>query len=92
MVSRPLPEMAKPSPASAGASVLFTLGLLVAGTVYVLVLPGFAGGAAGAVVRTPLQSLGLGLALLVTLPVAGFILLITVVGYLLALALRNNFV
>lgn len=55
-------------------------GLLVAGMALVLLFPDFSGRAARAVLTEPWKSLALGLALLVTVPVAALILVVTVVG------------
>lgn len=67
------------------------LGMLVAGAVFVLVLPRFSREAAAAVGSQPLQSLGLGVALLVGVPMACVVLTITLVGLPLALMLLFGF-
>ncbi len=56
------------------------LGLMLLGTVLILVFPRFAQGAAGTIASDPGKSLALGLALLVTLPVAAILLMLTVIG------------
>ncbi|HWQ94260.1 MAG TPA: polymer-forming cytoskeletal protein [Gammaproteobacteria bacterium] len=56
------------------------LGLMLLGAVLILVFPKFAQDAAGTIASDPGKSLALGLALLVTLPVAAMLLMMTVIG------------
>jgi cytoskeletal protein CcmA (bactofilin family) len=81
-------EVSKPA-AQAGrvALVIFLifklvclLGLMLLGTILILVFPKFAQDAAGTIASDPGKSLALGLALLVTLPVAAMLLMMTVIG------------
>jgi branched-chain amino acid transport system permease protein len=65
----------------------FWLGLAAAGALFLLLFPRFAVAAARTVASDPGKSLGLGFALLVATPVAALLLLITVVGVPLGLAL-----
>lgn len=87
-VTRLTLELSKPA-AQAGrvalaVSLIFKLvcllGLMLLGTVLILVFPKFAQDAAGTVASDPGKSLALGLALLVTLPVAAMLLMMTVIG------------
>ena len=64
---------------------LFALGLVVAGVVTYLLFPRACESRALAAQASPWKSLGLGLAVLVVTPIAVGLLLVTVVGYLLAL-------
>jgi len=66
---------------------LFLLGLMVAGIVLFLLLPNFTVSAARTIRSDPWKSLGLGFALLVATPVAGVLLMITILGVPLALTL-----
>jgi len=68
-------------------SVLWFLGVFAAAALFLLLFPNFARDAAAAIGRRPLQSLGLGLALLVCVPFVGVVLLITIIGIPLALLL-----
>jgi len=68
-------------------SFLWFLGVFVAASLFVLLFPRFARDAADAIGRRPLQSLGLGLAILICVPFVGVVLLITIVGIPLALLL-----
>ena len=61
----------------------------VAAALFLLLLPGFAGEAAATIGRKPLQSLGLGLAILVCVPFVAVVLLITIIGIPLALLLMS---
>lgn len=81
-------ELSKPA-AQAGrvALVVFLifklvclLGLMLLGAVLILVFPKFAQDAAATIASDPGKSLALGLALLVTLPVAAMLLMMTVIG------------
>ena len=56
------------------------LGLMLLGMVLILVFPKFAQDAAGTIASDPGKSLALGLALLVTLPFAAMLLMMTVIG------------
>jgi hypothetical protein len=66
---------------------LWLVGVFVAAALFLLLLPRFASEAAATVGRKPLQSLGLGLAILVCVPFVAVVLLITIVGIPLALLL-----
>jgi hypothetical protein len=68
---------------------LWFVGVFVAAALFLLVLPGFASDAAATVGRKPMQSLGLGLAILVCVPFVAIVLLITIVGIPLALLLLS---
>lgn len=64
-------------------SILFALGSLVAGLLWVLVFPGYSLNAARLVAARPLASLGLGFAILVATPVAALVAILTVLGAML---------
>lgn len=68
-------------------TVLWFLGVFVAAALFRVIFPGFSQGAASVVGRRPLQSLGLGLAILACVPFVAVVLLITVIGIPLALLL-----
>jgi hypothetical protein len=68
-------------------SFLSFVGLFLAAALFLGLFPGFATSAATVVGRKPLQSLGLGLAVLACVPFLGVVLLITVIGIPLALLL-----
>jgi cytoskeletal protein CcmA (bactofilin family) len=68
-------------------SVLSFLALLASGSLMLVVFPRFAAAAAEAVRRSPARALGLGLALLVALPVLAVLLFITLLGIPLGVAL-----
>ena len=63
-------------------SILFALALFAAGLLWVLVFPGYSINAARLVAARPLASLGLGFAVLVAVPVAAGIAMLTLVGAL----------
>ncbi len=69
-----------------GSALWFT-GVFLAGTLFLFVFPGFSSRAAQFVGRQPLQSLGVGFAVLVCAPVLGVLLLVTIIGIPLALLL-----
>jgi hypothetical protein len=75
--------------ATAVGTVLWFLGVFVAGALFVVLLPGFTADAAAAIGRKPLPSLGLGLAILVCVPFVAVVLLITIIGIPLALLLMS---
>ncbi|MFW2437852.1 MAG: hypothetical protein ACN4GR_00605 [Arenicellales bacterium] len=88
MIERPMPSVLEQrAEDQAGATIVFSISLMVAGLVYLLVFPHFSVAAAHTIGSDPWKSLALGLALLVTVPFVIFLLLITVVGHLLALVL-----
>lgn len=62
------------------AYVLGLLGLVLAGTLLILAFPRFMDAAARTLGTRPVASLVLGFALLITLPVAGILLMITLIG------------
>ncbi|HEX9207796.1 MAG TPA: hypothetical protein VF851_06135 [Steroidobacteraceae bacterium] len=66
-------------------SLLWILGVFVAGTLFTLALPGYSARAADWIGREPLRSLGLGFVILVCLPVLAVLLVLTIVGIPLAL-------
>jgi hypothetical protein len=68
-------------------SLLWIIGVFVAGTLFTLAFPGYSARAADWIGREPLRSLGLGFVLLVCLPVLALLLVITIVGIPLALIL-----
>jgi hypothetical protein len=68
-------------------SVLSFIGLFLAAALFLAMFPNFATSAAAVVGRKPLQSLGLGLAFVASVPFLGIVLLITVIGIPLALLL-----
>ena len=88
MIERPMPFVEEADVADQGAAALvFGISLMVAGLVYFLVFPLFTVAAARTIGSDPWNSVALGLASLVTVPFVIFLLLITVIGHLLALAL-----
>jgi hypothetical protein len=68
-------------------SLLWIVGVFVAGTLFTLAFPGYSARAADRIGREPLRSLGLGFVLLICLPVLAVLLVITIVGIPLALIL-----
>lgn len=68
-------------------SFMWFVGVFVAAALFVLIFPGFARDAAAAIGAKPLQSLGLGIAILLCVPFLGVVLLITIIGIPLALLL-----
>jgi len=70
-------------------TLLWFLGVFVAGALFVLLLPGFTSEAAAAIGRKPLPSLGLGLAILLCVPFVAVVLLITIIGIPVALLLMS---
>jgi len=68
-------------------SLLWIIGVFVAGTLFTLAFPVYAARAADWIGREPLRSLGLGFVLLTCLPVLAVLLVITIVGIPLALIL-----
>ena len=70
-------------------SFLWFLGVFVAAALYLLLLPRFASEAAATISRRPLAALGLGLAILVCVPLVAVALLITIIGIPLALLLMS---
>ena len=68
-------------------SLLWIIGVFVAGTLFTLAFPGYSARAADWIGREPLRSLGLGFVLLICLPVLAVLLIITIVGIPLALIL-----
>jgi hypothetical protein len=68
-------------------SFLWFVGVFVAAALFVLLFPRFAKDASAAIGAKPLQSLGLGLAILLCVPFVGVVLLITIIGIPLALLL-----
>jgi cytoskeletal protein CcmA (bactofilin family) len=68
------------------AAVVALLGLLLLGVMLILLFPGFSAQTARVIATEPGKSLALGFALLASLPMAGVVLLITVIGIPLGLA------
>jgi hypothetical protein len=68
-------------------SLLWIIGVFVAGTLFTLAFPSYSARAADWIGREPLRSLGLGFVLLICLPVLAVLLVITIVGIPLALIL-----
>ncbi len=68
-------------------SMLWFLGVFLAAAFFMLVFPGVSARAATLLGQEPLKSMGLGLAILVCLPVVGLSLILTIVGIPLALLL-----
>jgi cytoskeletal protein CcmA (bactofilin family) len=68
-------------------SVVWLIGVFIAGAMFLLLFPRYAREAAAAIGRAPLQSIGLGLAIFVCVPFVGVVLLITIIGIPLALLL-----
>jgi hypothetical protein len=68
---------------------LWFFGVFVAAALFLLLMPRFADDAASIVGRKPMQSLGLGLALLVCVPFVAVGLLITIIGIPLAVLLMS---
>ena len=66
-------------------SLLWILGVFVAGTLFTLAFPAYSARAADWIGREPLRSLGLGFVILVCLPILVVLLLVTIVGIPLAL-------
>lgn len=72
-------------------SVLWHLGVFCVGALFVVLFPGVSSRAVDAVGREPLLSMGLGLALLVCVPIVLVMLCITVIGIPLALLLGTGY-
>ena len=68
-------------------SILWILGVFVAGVLFTLAFPAYSARAADWIGREPLRSLGLGFVVLVCLPILALLLLVTIVGIPLALIL-----
>jgi hypothetical protein len=66
-------------------SVLWFVGVFVAGALFLALFPGYSTRAAETIGREPLKVLGLGLAILVCVPFVAIVLLITIIGIPLAL-------
>src|SRR5215470_6659203 len=67
------------------AKILFALGLIAAGLLFILVFPGYSMNAARLIALRPLASLGLGFALLIATPVAVVIAMVSMLGAILGL-------
>ena len=66
-------------------SFLWFVGVFVAGTLFLVLFPGYSTRAAETIGREPLKVIGLGLAILVCVPFVTLVLLITIIGIPLAL-------
>jgi len=75
--------------ASGLGTLLWFLGVFLAGALFILLLPRFTSEAAAAIGRQPLPSLGLGLAILLCVPFVAVVLLITIIGIPVALLLMS---
>ena len=88
IVERPMPPFAREDGKDqAGAAFLLGISLMISCLVYFLVLPQFSLAAADTINTNPWISLALGFALLVAVPFAILLLLITLIGHQLALVL-----
>lgn len=88
VVVQPLPGRDEPSAGSAvGGVVVFGLLLAVTAGVIYLLFPRYAHTAGGEVRDAPLKALGLGLAILIGVPIVAVLLIMTGVGAMLGLAL-----
>jgi cytoskeletal protein CcmA (bactofilin family) len=84
------PDEAQPPVADSTSrlgSFLWFVGVFLAAALFLAAFPRFARNAASVVGRRPLQSLGLGLAIVAAVPLVAVVLLITIVGIPLALLL-----
>ncbi len=70
-----------------GLLLVFGLALIIVGIAYILIFPHFSLASARTISEQTLQSIGLGAAVLITTPFIILLLMMTVVGYLLALCL-----
>jgi len=70
-------------------TVLWFAGVFCAAALFVVLFPAYSSQAAATIGRKPLQSLGLGLAILVCVPFVAVVLLITIIGIPLALLLMS---
>lgn len=78
--------------ASRVGGAMFSLGIVLLGALLVLGMPAFSREAAATIRREPLQSAGIGFLMLVGVPIAIVVLLITIVGIPLALMLIFGYV
>ena len=86
IIERPMPFV-KQEVEHRGGGLVFGISLMITSLVYFLVFPNFSVTAARTIGRDPGKSIALGLALLVTIPFAIFLLLISLMGHQLALVL-----
>jgi len=77
---------------SRGGRTMFSLGVLVLGTLLILGLPAFSREAALAIRREWLQSAGIGCVMLIGVPLAAVILMVTIIGIPLALMMIFGYV
>ncbi|MGB5131735.1 MAG: polymer-forming cytoskeletal protein, partial [Steroidobacteraceae bacterium] len=77
---------------SRGGRTMFSLGVLVLGTLLILGLPAFTREAASAVRRDWWQSAGIGCVMLIGVPLAAVMLMVTIIGIPLALMLVFGYV
>ncbi|MGI9245802.1 MAG: hypothetical protein ACR2I8_03745, partial [Steroidobacteraceae bacterium] len=68
-------------------SLLWIIGVFIAGTLFTLALPAYSARAADSIGREPLRSLGLGFVIFVCVPILALLLLLTIFGIPLALIL-----
>ena len=73
-------------------TVLWFMGVFIAGALFLFVFPQFSSRAAQFIGAEPLKSIGVGFVVLVCVPVIGVLLLITVIGIPLALLLVPSYV
>jgi hypothetical protein len=71
--------------------ITLSLGMVLIGALMILLAPRFSREAAGAVQSKPLQSLGLGFVLLIGIPFAIIVLLVTIIGIPLALLIAFGY-
>ncbi len=72
--------------------VMFTIGIVLLGVLLLLGMPGFSRDAAGLVRREPLQSAGMGCIMLLGVPFAMILLMITIIGIPLALMMIFGYI
>ena len=87
----PMPDTESVSEAAVkaifGVLLVFGMALILAGIVYYLIFPHFSLISARTISEQPLQAIGLGVVVLIIMPFIILLLLMTVIGYLLALCI-----
>lgn len=86
-----VPTPRTPLAARVGARLLFIAALGLLGVVLILVFPRFAAATGDTVRQEPLKALGLGVAVLIGTPVAAIVLMVTVIGAALGVAVAVAF-